>query len=85
MTDDSGGTEAALRQRIEAEAEALFKERSLPIDTKPVYVAWVQHVSGLSVDQTCPYCGGEILVEDGGGAWRVACPCGRSRDTMRGL
>lgn len=85
MTDDSGDTDAALRQRLAAEADALFKERSLPIDTKPVYLAWLQHVSGLSVDQICPYCSGEILVEDRGSAWKMACPCGRSRDTMRGL
>lgn len=73
---------------IEAEIakfEASFG-RPLPPHARHTFAAWMQHTAGMVVTEHCPDCGGLLAVtEYGGTAWTVSCPCGRCRDTMRGL
>lgn len=75
----------SIMESIEVEAEELLRGRSLPTHAKPLYVAMCQHSRGLPIDQVCPYCNGVLSVEDRGAAWIFSCPCGRCKETLRGL
>jgi len=58
-----------------------------PPEAKAVYVAFMQHTARLPVTTRCIHCGELLAVTDlaSGSAWAVTCPCGKSKDTLRGL
>lgn len=76
-------------EEIAAEVSAAFAappRRPVRPQTKAILAAFMQHTNGLAVIERCPSCGGLLVVTDlSPSAWSVSCPCGRSRDTLRGL
>lgn len=73
---------------IEAEASGLVQsaKKPLPVHAKPVLAALLQHHARLPVIERCPYCAGLLRVDaPSESAWLVVCPCGKSKDTFRGL
>ena len=74
-------------EEIEAEWERLAASLGLacPPEGKATMTAFMQHTAKLPVTARCIHCGELMSVTDHGTAWTVSCPCGRSKDTMRGL
>jgi hypothetical protein len=75
-------------EEIEAEATRIVaSSRQAPAPhAKAVLAAFMQFTCGLAVTEYCPYCDGllsvsRLLTE----AWSIACPCGRTHDTLKGL
>jgi hypothetical protein len=77
-------------QDIEAEWERIVSQSDqvFPREAKATMIAFWQHTAGLPVTAYCIHCDGLLKVSEvgkGGCAWSVACPCGKSADTLRGL
>jgi hypothetical protein len=73
---------------IDAEASRLAEggAKPLPAHAKQVLAALHQHQTRLPVIARCPFCAELLRVEAlGESAWRVDCPCGKCKDTFRGL
>lgn len=73
---------------IEAQWEELAAKSSFPAEAKATYTAFMQFSAGLAVQSRCIHCGELLTVTElgeRGTAWAVSCPCGRSKDTLRGL
>ena len=70
---------------LEWERLAACFEQKYPPEGKATYTAFMQHTSGLLVRARCVHCGELLTVTERGTAWIVSCPCGRSKDTLRGL
>lgn len=73
---------------IDAEASRLVEggAKPLPAHAKQVLAALAQHQARLPVIARCPFCAELLRVEAlSESAWRVACPCGKCKDTFRGL
>jgi hypothetical protein len=72
---------------IEAEWERLAASLgpACPPEGKATMTALLQHTAKLPITAQCIHCGELMEVTDLGTAWSVSCPCGRSKDTMRGL
>jgi len=85
LKEPGGGDVASLIEGTELEAEALVSGKDLPAHAKPSYIAVCEYVRGLPVDQVCPYCNGAMSVEEHGAAWVVDCPCGRCKNSWKGL
>ena len=47
--------------------------------------ALLQHKNELPITARCIHCRELMSVTDHGTAWTISCPCGRSKDVMRGL
>lgn len=76
-------------EAIDAEWERLAAGvgNGTPPEGKAVMTAFMQVTAGLPVIARCIHCSQLIGVTEmpGGAAWIAACPCGRSRDTLRGI
>jgi hypothetical protein len=75
------------RSEIESEADRIVGERGTEAGNRALWVAWLEHVNGLAVDQRCPTCAGPLTLTESsaGESWTVNCPCGESRAVFRGL
>jgi hypothetical protein len=73
------------RDEIEKEVANLMEGRSFPAHARPSMIALLLHQNKLAIDQTCPYCGKALFVEDHGSAWTIKCPCEKSNNSFRGL
>jgi hypothetical protein len=78
------------REDIELEANRLiasiYEGRKVDPIAKPTLIAWMEQTNGLEIDQSCPFCNEPLSVHDfAGRAWTVNCPCGKSKNTFRGL
>jgi hypothetical protein len=74
-------------EEIDAEWERLAASlgRACPPEGKATMIAWMQHNAKSPITAQCMHCSGLLKVIDHGTAWTVTCPCGRSKDTIRGL
>lgn len=77
-------------EEIETEWKSLSARRkgTLPPEAKAVMTAFWQHCARLAIVSRCIHCNELLSVTDvgkAGQAWVVSCPCGRSKDTLRGL
>jgi hypothetical protein len=74
-------------EEIEAEWERLAAQigPDCPREGKAIMTALMQHKAKLPITALCIHCGELLSVTDYGTAWTVNCPCGRSKDTLRGL
>jgi hypothetical protein len=74
-------------EEIEAEWERLAANLgpNCPPEGKATMTAWMQHTAKLPITARCIHCGELMSVTHYGTAWTVTCPCGRSKDTMKGL
>lgn len=71
---------------IDAEWEKLSAQSLFPPEAEATMTAFMQHFAGLSIRARCIHCGELLTVTDlGSSASTVTCPCGRSKDTLRGL
>ena len=62
--------------------------RAFPPEAKATMTAFWQHTAGLPVKARCVHCGALLTVTELGAcgqSWSVTCPCGRSKDTLKGL
>lgn len=77
-------------EEIEADWEKLVAREGRPLgpEAKAVLTAFWQYIAGLAVRARCSHCGQVLTVTDlgeYGQAWEVDCPCGRSKETLKGL
>ena len=76
-------------EEIEAEWERLAASlgRACPLEGKSTMTAWMQHTAGLAITSRCIHCGELLTVTESryGQAWTVTCPCGKSKQDMKGL
>jgi hypothetical protein len=76
-------------EEIEAEWKQLVAQSSgtFPPEWKAIMTAFMQHSAGLVVTVRCIHCNGLLNVTGlaHGSAWKVNCPCGKSKDTLKGL
>jgi hypothetical protein len=74
-------------EEIEAEWERLAASLgpACPPEGKATMTALMQHTAKLPITARCIHCGKLMSVTDHGTAWTVSCPCGRSKDTMKGV
>ena len=77
-------------EEIEAEWERLVAQsrKPFPPEARATMTAFMQHTAGLPITASCIHCGRVLAVTDlgkHGQAWSVTCPCGRSKDTLKGL
>jgi hypothetical protein len=73
---------------IDAEWEKLSAQSSFPPEAKATTTAFMQHSAGLAIRARCIHCGELLTVTDlgeRGSACAVSCPCGRSKEKVRGL
>lgn len=73
---------------IEADALQLVQrsKKPLPPHAKQVMAALWQYQSRLPVIERCPYCSELMRVDmHGETAWVVVCPCGKVKETFRGI
>jgi hypothetical protein len=73
------------KEQIEQDASALMEGRSVAEHARPSFVALLEYKNGIPIDQVCPYCRDLLWVEDHVTAWTINCPCGRSKNSWRGL
>lgn len=74
-------------EEIDAEWERMAASLgpACPPEGKATMTAWMQYRAKLPITARCIHCGGPISVTDHRTAWTISCPCGRSKDTLRGL
>ena len=74
-------------EEIDAEWERLARNlgRACPPEGEATMKAFMQHTAGLVIKARCIHCGQLLSVTERGTAWLVSCPCGRSKDDLRGL
>lgn len=73
------------REQIEQEASASMEGRSAAVHARSSFVALVEYKNGMPIDQVCPYCSELLWIEDRKTAWIINCPCGKSKNSWRGL
>jgi hypothetical protein len=73
------------RSEIDAEAAKILEGRNATPYHRAAVLAFLEHVNELPMDQICPDCNGIVSVEQVNTAWLVSCPCGRTKETLRGL
>lgn len=76
---------ALTREEIDAEASQILQGREATPTARAIIIAWLEHKSGLPIDQHCQHCGEQLHVQGRKGSWLVSCPCGKTVDTLRGL
>jgi hypothetical protein len=76
------------RSEIDEEADRILEgdQRSKMTPYKrAVLIATLEYFNDVPIDQFCPACKGIVSVEAFDQAWILSCPCGRTKDTLRGL
>jgi hypothetical protein len=74
-------------EEIDAEWERLVASlgRECPAEGEAIMKAFMQHTAGLIVKARCMHCGELLNITERGTVWLISCPCGRSKDTLKGL
>jgi hypothetical protein len=74
-------------EEIESECEQLTARlgKACPPEAKATMSAFRQHAAGLAIRSRCIHCNQLLTVTLHNTAWIVSCPCGRSKDKLRGI
>ena len=76
------------RSEINTKAENVFKrlprEKRTPYN-RAVLIATLQYFNDVPIDQYCPTCKGIVSAEGNEVVMILSCPCGLTKETLRGL